>query len=351
MITSFPILEGFDHYATATGGTNGAMDTEWNMITSSPVITIPGIGGDGQCIHWGAGAALGHMNHAFTPDSKLSFAFGIKILNLSANSQAEFLTFSTAGGSHQFGLMVNLAGNLQLIGEGGLQVAVSDAALLVNQTYRIACYADIVAGTFHCSINGTVDAGLSHTGLDINDDPAITTAGLLSNGMMCDGFGGRNNTYNFDDLILGIGDLIDFGPQQITTLPATSDVTTAWTRSTGANNYANVDDLPFTADTDYNSSSTVGAKDCFGYADPVTTPDQILAVSLMTVARKEESAVRKFREFLRIGASDYAGTEHNTAESYGRWISTWQTNPATASAWLPAEIIALTGGYELTEVD
>jgi hypothetical protein len=50
----------------------------------------------------------------------------------------------------------------------------------------------------------------------------------------------------------------------------------------------------------------------------VHVPESILAVAIMTIARKEESAVRKFREVLRMGATDYNGDEHNLAETYGR---------------------------------
>jgi hypothetical protein len=239
---------------------------------------------------------------------------------------------------------------LSLRGEGAAQVAISDYVLQVNQINRVSWSADIANGIFNCSFNGVPDAGLTRTGLDINDHPTDTTGGIILNGMMASGFG-SHNAYLFDDLILATGALADWGPQELNTMPVDSDIAVAWARSTGATNFSNVDELPFTADTDYNSSSSVGDKDCFGYTNPPATPESILAVALVTAARKEESAVRKFREFLRIGVTDYPGTEHSLLESYGRFISIWPTNPATAAAWTAPDVNGLTGGYELTEVD
>lgn len=348
----FPIIEGFDHYAALTGGVNGALDTEWNIVTGSPAALVTGLGGDGKAISWSFGVSVGHMIKAFAPDSKITFHFAIEITTLDSASLAEFISFQTVGGSHQFGLLLNPAGNIQLLGEGGAQVAISAAALQPNQIYRICCQADIANGTFAASINGDVDAGLTHVGLDINDDPLVNTAGIIVVGMMSDGFGGRHNAYILDDLVVGTGALADWGPVEVNTLPADGDVAVQFARSAGVSNFGNVDDIPFTADTDYNSSGTVGDKDCFSYANPPHTPDSIIAVALMTMARKEESATRKFREFLRIGGVDYPGTEHSLAESYGRWFSSWgATNPATAAPWTALEINALQGGYELTVVD
>lgn len=345
----FPIMEGFDHYAAINGGVNGALDTEWNGVSATPSTLVVGLGGDGKAITWGAGAATGHMIKAFTADSKITFHFAIKVTINDADSQAEFIQFYAPDGGHQFGLWLTAAGRLSLRGEGALQVALSTGVLQLNQVYRVCCQADIAAGTFACSINGDVDAGLTQVGLDINDHPTVNTAGIIGNGMMASGFG-SHNSYTIDDLIVGTGELVDWGPLEINTLPADSDIAAAWIRSAGANNFDNVNELPFNADTDYNSSSNVGDKDCFGFSNPPSTSASILAVSLMTLARKEESAVRKFREFLRIGGVDYNGTEHTLAETYGRWTSTWVLNPATGLAWTAAELLALQGGYEATVI-
>jgi hypothetical protein len=339
----FPVIDGFDHYAAANGA-QGALDTDWSVITNIPTF-IPGLGGDGQAIRWGINAAIGRMEKTFAGDSKITCHFAIRIVSRAAGG-LEFLHFLTAAGSHQFGLGMNAGGQFQLYGEGDAVLATSSTALLLNQVYRCCLRADLVAGTFRMSINGDDDAGL-HVTVDLQDDPTSNLVEMISIRMAATGFG-TSITYDLDDFILGTGETVDWGPQEVNTLPADSDMAVAWTRSGGANNFGNVDDLPFTIDADYNFSSTVGQKDCFGYRDLPHVPDSILAVQLMTVARKEESAVRRFREFLRIAGTDYPGIEHNLAESYGRWTSTWLLNPATGVAWTAAELNALQGGYELT---
>lgn len=344
----YPLIEGFDYYASvSTFDTSmGAMNTRWNM-PGSPESIQPGLGGDGQSVRVTGGFGSTRFEFPFDPVNKLTCHFAMKITLRSSFTSREFLQFKTTLGVRQWGLGFDAAGRLLVYGEGDVVVATGNIPFITNQVYRCCLSADLSgAGKFRLSINGEEDMGLHSDAIDIQDDSS-NLMGLISFGNAGPGSGSDFN-YLLDDVVVGIDECVDWGPLEVNTLPPTADVAVAWTRSAGATNFSNVDDLPFTIDTDYNSSSTVGQKDVFAYADAPHTPESVLAVQVMTLARKEESAVRKFREIIRIGGVDYNGTEHILAESYGHWFSTWILNPATGLAWTAAEINALQGGYEYT---
>jgi hypothetical protein len=338
----YPIMEGFDHYLAAGG--DGGLNSAWNNYTTFPPFQfVTGLGGDGQALRLGTGGNQTGYQMAFPDANKLTFHFAVKLITLVESGPQEFI-FLTGAGSRQFGLRINIGGHIEVFGEANALVATGAIAMIPNQVYRCCFRADLTNGNIRCSINGDDDAGLNQNALDIQDDLVSNLCGLFQFHQF-----GANDAV-IDDLILGIDECVDWGPQEVNTLPVTADVLAQFTRSTGLVNYANVDELPFNADTDYNYSNTVGNKDIFDFANPPHVPDSILAVQLMTIARKEESAVRKFQEVLRIGATDYAGVEHNLAETYGRHISEWVNNPATGLPFTPAELSALQGGYELTVV-
>jgi hypothetical protein len=339
----FPIIEGFDHYLAAGG--DGGLNSAWNNYTTfPPAAFVLGLGGDGQACRLGTGGNQSGYQVAFPDANKLTFHFAFKLGTLIETGPQSFV-FLTGAGSRQFGLRINIGGHLEVLGEATAVVATSTFAFIPNQVYRCCFQADLTTGNIRCSINGEDDAGLHQNGVDIQDDPASNLCGLFQFHQ----FGG--NDAFIDDLILGIDECVDWGPQEVSTQPVSADVAVQFTPSTGVVNFANVDELPFNADTDYNYSNTVGQKDIFDYANSVHVPESILAVAIMTIARKEESAVRKFREVLRMGATDYNGDEHNLAETYGRTLSVWVMNPATGIPFTAAELNAARGGYELTEVD
>lgn len=339
----FPIMEGFDHYPATQGV--GGLDSAWNNYALIPAAGFfAGLGGDGQCLRMGTSGSQSGYSQPIPDANKLTIHWAFKIGGGISVISGEFIQLCTASAGHQFGIGMDATGHLNVVGEANAIVATSAFAAIPNQVYRCCFQADLTTGNIRCSINGDDDAGLHQNGLDIQDDPVSNLCSLFRFHQW-----GGLDAY-MDDLIVGIDECVDWGPQELNTLAASADVVAAWTRSAGATNFSNVDDLPFTGDTDYNTSSVVGQKDVFEYNNPPHTPASILAVQLMTIARKEESAVRKFREFLRIGGVDYNGDEHNLAETYGRWFSTWVVNPATGLAWTAGELNALQGGYEPTVV-
>lgn len=348
----YAIIDGFDHYP-ALVGVPGAFNTDWNAI-SPPSSIVLGLGGKNQAFSWGSSVSWGESRKAIPDANKLTVHFAIKLTQLTGIGSFApngFLRFYTSLGGHQCDIGINAAGKFVIYGEANATVATGSIPLILNQVYRCCLRLDLTTGTTAMSINGDDDPGLSHVGIDIQDDPSTNLVGIVALGYMADGFGGNTTGFTMDDLIVGLDECVDWGPLEVNTMPVSADVAVQFARSTGGTNFSCVDELPFTGDTDYNSSNTVNDKDVFDFQDAPHVPDSILAVMMMTMARKEESAVRKIREFVRIGATDYPGTEHTLAETYGRHTSVWVTNPATGLAWSAADLNGLKGGYELTQVD
>jgi hypothetical protein len=344
----YPLIEGFDYYAAASGA--GGISSRWNVpVTGAMTLITPGLGGEGKGLAFES-AFTGRLEFGFEEVSKITLHFAIQVTTRDGAGIGDFMSMQTQLGNHQWSLFMNAAGFIQLKGENNAILATSSAPLITNQTARICLSADLSGtGKFRMSIDGVDDPNMHLDGVDIQDD-ATNVMGLLVFATMHSATGG-NIKHRIDDVILGIDECVDWGPMEVNTLGPTADVAVAFTPSTGVSNFGNVDETAFDADSTYNSSVTVGQKDCFEFEDSPHVPDKILAVQLLSVARKEESAVRKLREFLRLGGIDYNGTEHNLQETYGHWPSVWVLNPATGVDFTPADINAIRGGYELTEVD
>jgi hypothetical protein len=151
---------------------------------------------------------------------------------------------------------------------------------------------------------------------------------------------------SFGDLILGLDECVEWGPQEIVLTPASADVVSEWTRSAGASNFGTVDEIPGST-ADYNHSNTPGQKDIFGFTPPANVPESIVALGMMFLASKEDSATRKIAGILRTGAEDLLTPDVFLSET-PFWLNSFlQVNPDTEEAFTPEEYIAITGfGYE-----
>jgi len=142
---------------------------------------------------------------------------------------------------------------------------------------------------------------------------------------------------------------VSLGDCKVETIRPTADTATKqWTRSTGSNNFANVDDTGgVNDDSDYNSSSTVGQKDLFDMADLGTTPSSIYAVQAVLVSRKDDATTRELRTNMKNGSTTTNGTTRGQATTYSNFVDLYTVNPDTAAAFTPSDVNSLQLGYEV----
>lgn len=146
----------------------------------------------------------------------------------------------------------------------------------------------------------------------------------------------------------GSAPLNDFiGDCRVVTLAPTSDAAVAFTRSAGASNYLTVDEGRQNGDTDYVESATVGHIDRYGYGDLAAAVSTVRAVQAITWARKTDAATRTMRNIIVSGGTTATGTSYPLLTGYAPYVTLLTTDPATASAWTPSAVNALTAGFEV----
>ena len=94
----------------------------------------------------------------------------------------------------------------------------------------------------------------------------------------------------------------------------TMDHAVEWTRSAGADNYANVDDAgDIDDDTTYNYSSTASQEDIFETENPpVLTSETVYAFAVAYVAKKDDAGTRIVQSLIHSTTEDTTyGTEHS----------------------------------------
>jgi hypothetical protein len=136
------------------------------------------------------------------------------------------------------------------------------------------------------------------------------------------------------------------GDLSVEQLVATSDVTVAMTRSTGATNFSCVDEGALST-TDYVTAASA-MSDKYGLADLAATPATIFAVATRYHANKDNTGTCDMRARLHSGASigDGATVGMNTSGRF--YTDIFETDPQGGGAWTGARVNALNVEIERT---
>jgi hypothetical protein len=102
-----------------------------------------------------------------------------------------------------------------------------------------------------------------------------------------------------------------------------------------------------TANTsDYLQTSSKSISESFTFGDASLSGYTINSVTLYYYAKYYSSTRNKFQPLIRSGSTDYLGTVQTLTSSYATYSQTYNTNPATGSAWTAAEVDALQAGMK-----
>lgn len=209
---------------------------------------------------------------------------------------------------------------------------------------------DPSAGTVLLKLDGTTvlnlstqntraTANSSANGFEISDTPVSTGAfefGFSDFIFMNDAQVGGQNYCN--DLL---------GSRRVFLAMPTADGNyKEWTRSAGADNYANVDEVPPNDDTDYNKTGSVGARDTFAYPDLPNVNATVNAVVCDLYARNLEAGAGKLKGLCRSNGVDGEGTEITVPDSYNWGQSVLYLDPNTSAPFTAAAVNAAEFGYK-----
>jgi len=130
----------------------------------------------------------------------------------------------------------------------------------------------------------------------------------------------------------------------------TADVDKEWTRNTGSDNYALVDD-PYDSiddDTTYITTQTEDAKDTYTFPDLPTTTGEVKGVMMNFYAKKIDSGSRGVSMTAKLSGGTYGdGTERRVGGDYIFYQSIMERDP-TDTLWTISSVNSTNFGPKLT---
>lgn len=208
-----------------------------------------------------------------------------------------------------------------------IRVTIADAAGVVQIKLGGAEITNLSTDTKNAGTASTVDAiqlGSSTT------DPAVT----------------------YDDLYvlnaLGSAPLNTFLGEVVVQalVPNGAGANTGMTPVGSANNWENVDELPYST-ADYNASDVVGTKDTYAMSNLAASTGQVFAVQTNIIGNKTGPGAASLKPVVRSGGTDYAGSAVAIGPSPSHIGEVRETNPATGAAWTVSGVNAIEVGAEV----
>jgi hypothetical protein len=157
-----------------------------------------------------------------------------------------------------------------------------------------------------------------------------------------------HNPYLYvDDITIATGDWIGDVRYDAALVPTADTAVKGWTPSTGADNYALLDELP-PSDTDYVSSGSAGAKDLYEMSNwtPAVSTYEVQFIVDWIRAKKDVAGDQQIRSVIKSGSTESSGGSIDLSTTYRYYGRILATDPDTAAAWDEAGIDTLLGGQE-----
>jgi hypothetical protein len=137
-------------------------------------------------------------------------------------------------------------------------------------------------------------------------------------------------------------------PMRIGAIWPESDDSVQFTPQGAGTNNVEVDEVDCDDDTTYNESSTVGHKDRFAMYTTPFSMDNIYAVQVCAVARKDDAGTREIRVGVYTGTTEDRASSAPLATTYKHFLHLMTKNPDDAAAWEQADIDAIKAQYEVS---
>jgi hypothetical protein len=364
-------IDGFDHYATSD------MTSKWSSKAGSNLSIVSGAAKTGsyglQAVADSSGANVGSLVLNL-PSSGTQFfcGFALKIVTLptTANTtQTTLVAFAENSGAANLSLKVVLesTGKLRFVqGGSGSGTLLTDnwtgTTLTTGTWYYVEVKVKWASSTAAADCEIRVDYGSGPTVVNQIAASQNTTYGgqsgysyfAISEYSATNHWVANSTCFYMDDLyVLDTNGSVNtgyLGNCKVETLtPAGAGASAQWTRSTGTNNYANVNEIPDDGDTTYNYTTGTNNRDSFTFSSLSSVPQAIYGVQAAAMERIDASeTTRNTLLSLRISGSYYdSGNSGNLTSAYIGYRKIWETNPATSSSWNSTVVNALEAGIKL----
>jgi len=364
-------MDSFDHYATAD------IEEKWTQLrgptggsNTTPVIGSYGRNStqglycaraSGTNVYTGGGVAITLVPSGSTCIVGMAVKYSA-FTNLNV-SDSETITYASSNwlvrclnvNALGWFARVNTDGTITVYrGVGGTPVALGTTSLALQA--GVFAYVEIKvvmhpsAGTVNVRINSA--SGLALTGQNTRGNAGadawtnLDVVGLITTSttnamsvalddlVVMDGSGSYNNAFLGDVTISAV-------------LPNGAGNSSGWTPSAGSN-YQCVDEASPNDDTDYNSTSTLNAKDLYAFPDAPAGAD-IRAVQIVSAQRKGAEGPGQIKHVVRSSSTDYDQTAQGIGgTSYSFLRTVVEADPATAAAWSESGFNAAEFGIKKT---
>lgn len=339
MVVTPAMQESFDYYPPDINMAGIGLNSTWipNGING---ILIAGRFSPGQAMRW-EGDNDGKITRAVTAAGAFAFVCANRRMNLAGTTASQI----------GFNSEINDYPHVQLKSTDlGVILLLVNNALVASVDPAVAVY--LQATWHHLELNGVIstdpDVGWLKFFIDgkqVIDFTGVTCANgaepTIGRVEVSTSF--RSGQCDIDDVIWSTtSDHI--GEERIQLLEATSNAAVTWAPLAGAN-WQEISDASTDGDTSYNTSNTPGQADLFNFADLTNAPSNIIAVSLVMAACKEDAGTRTIKNRLVTPGGTMDGHDQNLSTDY-----TWVRDLFlldNGAAWTKANINAMTPGYDL----
>lgn len=338
---SVVFLEGFELYKDS-GANTGLAGNGYSMGFASQDLLQPGRFG-GQCLYINQGGGTEDTRKPIG-SALTTFTVGFAFMQAAGGACNILELISTAAGQYMLSINTTVGGGIDIRrgSRSGTLLGASAGGFIVGAAWSYIEMSIVIHATA-----GTVD-------IDIDGINALHLTGQNTQNVVsafdtinfCESSVGGGVT-KYDDLYVR-DDLTRFGPSRIETLQPVSDVAgSVWTPSTGANDYACVDELAANGDTDYITASTVGDETLFEFADLAGVAATVHAVGIRTNAEKTDGAARAIKHAIKVGATETYSADRALATAYAFQDSIFNTAP-DGTAWDATKVAAIQAGVRIS---
>lgn len=329
------LLESFDWYNSTI-----PVSMRWSVQSIGSVTYQTGRFG-GQCFDGIGGVSAATSIGSAQSSLSLGFAFQVDSLTgqSSGNNLIRLMNSTTVIAS----LSIDSTGKL-IFSRGSSAtsnvLASSSAGAVIAAAWmyiELEFVRHASAGSINVYINGVLSCSAT----------AVNTGASDIDVLQLNCLSGGSTHSQFDDLYV-IDAATRAGEIRISPLAPTADTAQKdLTPLSGSDNYAMVDDIPPTGDTDYVYGTTAGNKDRYAMGNLSYTPLSIIGVQTVVIARKDNVTQKTIRSNLKSGSTTVNGSTKGLSNVYQPFVDIFQTDPDTAGVWTASSVNALEAGVEI----
>lgn len=338
--------DGFDHYGTGATGKSNMLEGPYAELGGNPSSTITtenlrtGSGNWRSSFSLSSNSILRRVLGGLRNTVGTGAAFYFSNMPVS-NDATRLIDFRNDANASLIRLILQTTGTLKVEYPGGSFT--TDAPVVVSESYQhieMLCFRDPTNGSIEVRVNGVTVISLSS--INTGSTPFAQMAYCYNPSPS----GASSLTAHIDDLFCyddtGSFNNSFIGDRRVITLFPTADTISAdFTAVGSATGFGAINQTTPDGDTTYITSATVGDESEFEYANLPGGISTISAVVSVAMSRKTEAGPTNLEVAAVSGASVTPGADRPLTERYTYWQDVFETDPASAAPFTPAEVNAM----------